>query len=131
MYYENGSFKLYYEKYGNEKETILILPGWGDTRPTFDYLVNNLKRDYSVYIIDNPPFGKSEVLQEEKRLDETIKLIREKISELGQELYDRNDKVLEFKKFMWDNRASMDGAELRTMMSDNDLEISMMMKNKE
>ena len=74
---------------------------------------------------------KEEVRLEEKRLDDTIKLIREKISVLGQELYDRDDKVLEFKKFMWDNRADMDPSELKTMMSDNDLEISMMMKKGE
>ena len=74
---------------------------------------------------------KEEVRLEEKRLDDTIKLIRGKISVLGQELYDRDDKVLEFKKFMWDNRAAMDPSELKTMMSDNDLEISMMMKKGE
>ncbi len=74
---------------------------------------------------------KEEVRLEEKRLDDTIKLIRGKISVLGQELYDRDDKVLEFKKFMWDNRADMDPSELKTMMSDNDLEISMMMKKGE
>ena len=65
--------------------------------------------------------SKEEVRLEEKRLDDTIKLIREKISVLGQELYDRDDKVLEFKKFMWDSRMDMDPSELKTMMSDNDL----------
>lgn len=75
--------------------------------------------------------SKEEVKKEEKRLDDTINLIRGKISVLGQELYDRDDKVLEFKKFMWDNRADMDPSELKTMMSSNDLEISMMMKKGE
>lgn len=77
MYYENGSFKLYYEKYGNEKESILILPGWGDTRKTFDYMINNLKRNYTVYIIDNPPFGNSEVLEEDLTIYDYTNLIRE------------------------------------------------------
>lgn len=67
------------------------------------------------------------MILEEKRLEDTIKLIRSKISVLGQELYDRDEKVLEFKKFMWDSRADMDAAELKTMMSNNDLEINMMM----
>ena len=40
--------------------------------------------------------SKKEVMLEEKRLDDTIELIRSKISILGQELYDRDDKVLEF-----------------------------------
>ena len=75
--------------------------------------------------------SKKEILLEEKRLDETIKLIRDKLSSLGQELYDRDEKILEFKKFMWDNRGGMDATELKTMMSDNDLEINMMMKKGE
>ncbi len=75
--------------------------------------------------------SKKEILVEEKRLDETIDIIRSKISELGQELYDRDDKVLEFKKFMWDNRSDMDPTEMKTMMSSNDLEISMMMNKGE
>ena len=75
--------------------------------------------------------SKKEIMLEEKRLDDTIDIIRSKISELGQELYDRDDKVLEFKKFMWDNRGDMDPTELKTMMSDNDLEISMMMNKGE
>lgn len=75
--------------------------------------------------------SKKEIISEEKRLDDTINIIRRKISELGQELYDRDDKVLEFKKFMWDNRSDMDPSELKTMMSSNDLEINMMMKKGE
>ena len=75
--------------------------------------------------------SREETLLEEKRLDDTINLIRSKISSLGQELYDRDEKVTEFKKFMWDNRGGMDAAELKTMMSDNDLEINMMMKKGE
>ena len=75
--------------------------------------------------------SKKEIRLEEKRLGDTIDIIRSKISELGQELYDRDDKVLEFKKFMWDNRSDMDPTELKTMMSSNDLEISMMMNKGE
>ena len=75
--------------------------------------------------------SKKEIMLEEKRLEETIDIIRSKISELGQELYDRDDKVLEFKKFMWDNRSDMDPTELKTMMSSNDLEIALMMNKGE
>lgn len=75
--------------------------------------------------------SKEEINKEEKRLDEVIKLIRQKISVLGQELYDQDDKVLEFKKFMWDNRTDMDPTELKTMMSSNDLEVRLMMNKGE
>ena len=75
--------------------------------------------------------SKEEIIKEEKRLDEVIKLIRQKISVLGQELYDQDDKILEFKKFMWDNRTDMDPTELKTMMSSNDLEVRLMMNKGE
>ena len=59
MYYNKEGYTLYYEKYGQGENKILILPGWGDTRKTFDYLINWLKEDFTVYIIDYPGFGNS------------------------------------------------------------------------
>ena len=59
MYFLYKDFKLYYEKYGNSNKTILILPGWGDTRQTFNYLIDFLKNYYTIYIIDWPGFGNS------------------------------------------------------------------------
>ncbi len=70
---------------------------------------------------------KEEIQKEEKYLADTVQVIRKKISELGQQLYDREDKVQEFQKFIWESKHDMDAAEMRTMMSDNDLEVSMMM----
>ena len=72
------------------------------------------------------PISKKDYLEEEKHLEETLDVIREKISELGQQLSEKEEKVLEFKKFMWDSRADMDPAEMKTMMSDSDLEIMLM-----
>jgi len=71
--------------------------------------------------------SKEEYVKEEQKLQKTISIIREKISNLGEELLDRDEKVLEFKKFMWDSHTELDPGELKTMMSDNDLEISLMM----
>lgn len=59
MYYKNKNIKLYYEKYGTAGDTILILPGWGDTRETFHFLISNLEKNYTLYIFDYPGFGKS------------------------------------------------------------------------
>ena len=53
----NTSF--YFEKYGSNKKVLIILPGWGDTRSSFDYLVENLKDKFTIYIFDYPGFGKS------------------------------------------------------------------------
>ncbi len=59
MYFKTKFLDLYYEKYGDKKQSILILPGWGDTRNTFRDIINYLKENYTVYIIDYPGFGNS------------------------------------------------------------------------
>ena len=73
------------------------------------------------------PISNNEYLLEEKRLEDTIGIIRKKISSLGAELYEDEEKVLEFKKFLWDSHTEMDPSEMRTLMSNNDIEISIMM----
>lgn len=71
--------------------------------------------------------SESEMQKETKYLDDTINLIRKKISELGQELYDDDEKILEFKKFMWDSKASMDPGEMKNMMVESDLQVTIML----
>ena len=73
------------------------------------------------------PISNQEFNLEKKRLNDTLKIINQKISALGQELYEDEEKVLEFKKFLWDAHTEMDPTEMRTMMSNNDVEISIMM----
>ncbi len=58
MFFEYNNISLYYEKYGNSKNVIIILPGWGDTRKTFNYLIDLLKDYYTIYILDYPGFPK-------------------------------------------------------------------------
>ena len=59
MYFKSNGIKIYYEKHGNKDKSILILPGWGNTRETFSYMINFLKNYFTVYILDYPGFGKS------------------------------------------------------------------------
>ena len=59
MYFESDDFELYYEKIGEGSKTILILPGWGETRNTFFKLINYFKEKYTIYIVDYPGFGNS------------------------------------------------------------------------
>lgn len=61
MYLDINDIKIYYEKYGNSKDTILILPGWGNTRQTFYYIINYFKTTHTIYILDYPGFGKSPI----------------------------------------------------------------------
>ena len=69
---------------------------------------------------------REEFEREKNHLNETVSLIRRKISSLGQELYDDDTKVLEFKKFIWDSHAEMDPNEMRIMMAESDLQVSIM-----
>ena len=59
MYFKNKGINLYYEKHGNGKKSIVILPGWGDTRKTFSYMISFLEKYFTVYIFDYPGFGNS------------------------------------------------------------------------
>ena len=59
MYYNKESFSMYYEKYGHSRNKIIILPGWGNTRKTFNNMINHLKKNNEIYIMDYPGFGKS------------------------------------------------------------------------
>ena len=59
MYYNKEDFSMYYEKYGDGNKTIVILPGWGETRATFYHIINYFSEKYTIYIMDFPGFGKS------------------------------------------------------------------------
>lgn len=62
---------------------------------------------------------------EKKYLERTLKNIRMQISDLGQELYTREEKIMEFKKFIWDSRSDMDLTEMKTMINASDLEVAL------
>ncbi|MEG0995087.1 MAG: alpha/beta hydrolase, partial [Bacilli bacterium] len=59
MYYYFNNINIYYEKHGNGEKSIIILPGWGNTRETFNEIINYFKSTYTVYIFDYPGFGNS------------------------------------------------------------------------
>lgn len=59
MFFHINDLSMYYEKYGSKGNVVLILPGWGETRETFRYMIDYLKKDFIVYIVDYPGFGNS------------------------------------------------------------------------
>lgn len=69
---------------------------------------------------------REEFERERNYLNKTVSLIRKKISKLGQELFDNDSKVLEFKKLIWDTHTEMDPNEMRSMMAESDLQVSTM-----
>lgn len=63
---------------------------------------------------------------EQTHLEKTIQIIRNKISELGQEFYDKEEKIKEFKELIWDSKQDMDPTEMRFMMAESDAEVMKM-----
>ncbi len=82
MYLKINNLNIYYEKYGNKKSTIVILPGWGDTRLTFNYLINYLKDYFTIYILDYPGFGNSSIPESDLTIYEYVSLIERFLTKL-------------------------------------------------
>lgn len=67
--------------------------------------------------------SQNEQTYEKDHLAKTVEIIRAKISELGQEFYDKEEKIQEFKELIWDSKHDMDPAEMRFMMAQSDAEV--------
>ena len=65
----------------------------------------------------------NDLLLENKKLESTIDIVRKQISTLSTDLYDKETKLKEFQKMMWDNKAELDPAEMKTLRTSNDLEV--------
>ena len=76
MFFKNKNITFYYDKIGNAKETILILPGWGNTKSTFNNIIEKFKNDYTIYIIDYPGFGNSPIINQELTIYDYANMIK-------------------------------------------------------
>lgn len=81
MIYTYHHLKIYYQKYGNKKNTIVILPGWGNTRNTFQSIIEYFQNEYTIYIMDYPGFGNSPIPEQELTMDDYAILIKEFLKE--------------------------------------------------
>ena len=59
--------------------------------------------------------SEEEFSKEKNYLKLTTNILRKQISELAQDLYDDEEKQMEFKKFIWDQRAELDPTEMKTI----------------
>ena len=83
MYFTYEDITIYYEKYGNHKKNIIILPGWGDTRKTFTFMIDFLKEYFNVYILDYPGYGNSPFPNHDLTIYDYSLLIHEWIKSLN------------------------------------------------
>ena len=77
MYLKHRYCNIFYEKIGENKDVILILPGWGNTRKTFHNIIENLKENYTIYILDYPGFGKSSEIKQEMSIYDYADILRD------------------------------------------------------
>ena len=82
MYFNTKNMSIYYEKYGNKNKTILILPGWGNTRTTFTNIINYFKDKYTIYIIDYPGFGNSPIPNQDLTIYDYANIVRDFLEEI-------------------------------------------------
>ncbi len=75
MYIKFKKKNIYYEKYGDKNKYIFILPGWGNTRKTFLNMIESLKENYTIYILDYPNFGNSDTIDEELTIYDYVSII--------------------------------------------------------
>lgn len=85
MYFNHEDITLYYEKYGEHKKSVLLLPGWGDNRSTFSYIISFLQNYFTVYIVDYPGFGGSPFPNKDLTIYDYSNLIYEFIKDLDLE----------------------------------------------
>lgn len=67
-----------------------------------------------------------ELKVEKQYLSNTLEEIKSQISAIGQNLYQQEEKVLEFKKYMWNNKHGMDPVEISSSILENDLEVELL-----
>jgi len=59
---------------------------------------------------------------EKKRLVEVLKLLDDKIAQMGEDIFEDQDKFMEFRKYTWDNMRAMDAQELNQATVESEFE---------
>ena len=83
-----NNIKINYIKEGNGTKNILLLHGWGANCTLFKNIIKFLSRKYTVYAIDLPGFGLSDLLEKSWNVDDYVEIVIEfiklmKIKELS------------------------------------------------
>lgn len=77
MYFKYKDINLYYKKIGSKPKNIIILPGWGNTRESFRYIIDFFKDNYTIYIVDYPGFGNSPIIDKELNIYNYSEIIKD------------------------------------------------------
>ncbi|MBR3211261.1 MAG: alpha/beta hydrolase [Bacilli bacterium] len=81
MYFKHRLANLFYEKVGDSSQVMMILPGWGNTRSTFQFILNHFKDNYTIYIFDYPGFGNSPPIRHTLKMEDYAMIIKDFMDE--------------------------------------------------
>ncbi len=59
---------------------------------------------------------------EERRLEEVLKLLDDKLAQMGEDIFEDEDKFMEFRRYTWDNMRAMDAQELNQATVESEFE---------
>ena len=75
----------YIEEGPDTKTNIILLHGWGTSIDSFKPIIENISKNYKVYAIDFPGFGKSQKPDESYTVEDYSKIVLEFINKLNLE----------------------------------------------
>ncbi len=81
MIYKYDNLNINYQIYG-KGQPLILLHGWGVNFHTFDYLIDYLKNDFTIFAIDLPGFGQSNEPKNSYNLSNYVNFLRTFIIEL-------------------------------------------------
>ncbi len=68
-----------------------------------------------------------ELLQEKKYLRETCDVLNQKIQTMSSNIFEKQEDVQEFGRYIWENKSDMDAQELRTVRATNEQEAKLLL----
>ena len=68
---------IHYNKAGNNKQEVILLHGWGQNTEMMIHIQNHLSKFFTVYNIDLPGFGESELMPYAYSPDDFVEIIHE------------------------------------------------------
>ena len=68
---------------------------------------------------------------EERRLVEVSKLLDDQLAKMGEKIFEDEEKFQEFKKYSWENKRTMDSAELSQVNAQSELEANMLLMKRD
>ncbi len=81
MYISINDQQIFYQKLGKGKDLVMV-HGWGQDVSTFWQIAEKLKDDYTLWLVDLPGFGRSELPKKDFNNQEYAEILRSFVEEM-------------------------------------------------